>query len=146
MLALARVRVRVRVPAQYGCDYESIDGAVDDSPGVGETDLRLRDLAAMAAIGGLAYGTVRLYEKRRDAKSGAADQLAQDADADSLGKVFDATPMMPSPSWYADGVSIALRWWHGTEWTGHRQALPCILSGWYDDHAGSVRWWGNGLD
>lgn len=126
---------------EYGCDCESVEDVVDDSPGSGEADLRLRDLAAMAAVGGLAYGTVRLFQKRREAKSEAADQSAQDPDADSPGTVVDATPMMPSPGWYTDGASVGPRWWNGAAWTEHRQVLPGIPAGWYDDRAGSVRWW-----
>ncbi|WP_082749923.1 DUF2510 domain-containing protein [Microbacterium paraoxydans] len=126
---------------QYECDCESVEDAVDDSSGAGEADLRLRDLAAIAAIGGLAYGTARLFQKRRDAKGEAADQFAQDSDAESPGTVVDATPTMPSPGWYNDGESVGLRWWNGAAWTEHRQAPPAIPAGWYDDRAGFVRWW-----
>lgn len=49
---------------------------------------------------------------------------------------------MPPPGSYADGVTVGLRWWDGTAWTEHRQALPTIPAGWYDDRTGSVRWWG----
>ncbi|MGA5646289.1 MULTISPECIES: DUF2510 domain-containing protein [unclassified Microbacterium] len=126
---------------QYECDCESVEGAVDDSSGAGEADLRLRDLAAIAAIGGLAYGTVRLFQKRREGKGEAADQSSQNADADSPGTVVDATPMMPSAGWYTDGASVGLRWWNGAAWTEHRQSAPTIPAGWYDDRVGSIRWW-----
>lgn len=127
---------------QYECDCESVEDTVDDSSGAGDADLRLRDLAAIAAIGGLAYGTARLFQKRRDAKGEAADQSALDSDEDSLGAVNGTTPIMPSPGWYNDGASVGLRWWNGTAWTEHRQASSsAIPAGWYDDKAGSVRWW-----
>lgn len=127
---------------QYECDCESVEDGVDDQSGTGGADLRLTDLAAIAAVGGLVYGTARLFQKRREAKSDAVDQSANDLSADGPGADVDSTPMMPSPGWYTDGASVGLRWWNGTAWTEHRQAAsPAIPAGWYDDGAGSVRWW-----